>query len=286
MPEMTNNGAGAARGEDGVRALLEAGGAIGGARYTGLMSLEEVPYAVVPQGYKLESLERFVRARWIRQTVVLSTARSFIDYVNRFSDSQSVIFATVTDAGAQLLAVLDYHVPDEAQVGHCEHCASWDCPQTRDWKTWTQADRKEMTQEQFALFLEDNGHVFKTPGGADLLELVTTLEGRSDVQFASAVRLQNGKVALRYEDAVTLTGGQGSGQIEIPQRMVVVMQVFEGGTAYEFEARLRYRIAQRKLTFWFETVRRHEVIRRAAEAAVEQVREETKRMVFLGGLSA
>src|SRR5690606_11399767 len=85
------------------------------------------------------------------------------------------------------------------------------------------------SQTEFALFLEDNERVFQSPSGADLLELVTTLEGKNNVRFNTAVRLSNGKAKLDYEEDVELRGGVGTGQIEVPTELICKIIPFENG---------------------------------------------------------
>ena len=229
---------------------------------------QSAPFIPLPHGAQLHDVSHLFPPQFIQQSVTLLDAGSFIDYVNRFKNEDTLIFAKVGADMATFTAILDYHGPmidDRYLPRRCKHIASFTTQPTADWQTWLAANRKEMDQVQFATWIEDNIRFFvkpegkageNIPTGTDLLELVTTLEGKQDVRFTSGMRLQNGANELNYEEDVQLSGSSGTkaGKIKIPQRIMAGIVPFHGCPAYRLEARLKYRIASRKITFWFETV--------------------------------
>jgi hypothetical protein len=256
---------------------------------------------VLPQGFTALNVSQFCPPQRIRQAVNLTTPEAFAAYVNRFKDSDTLIFAKVTDTEAAFRAVLDYHVPpslprepkdpDAEDDGaypplprYCSHTATYAVEHTTEWKRWLAANGKKFTQEEFALWLEENQDLLVSPSGADLLELVVTLEGKSDVRFSSAIRLQNRKSTLLFDEDVALSGGSTtkSGKLEVPGSVLAAIAPFHGVAKCPSSARLKYRIDSRRLTFWLEIVSPHLTIREAVAGVLEAVKTATALPVLMG----
>jgi hypothetical protein len=62
--------------------------------------------------------------------------------------------------------------------------------------------------------------------GNDMLAVSRGLEAKTDVRFASAVRLDNGQVRFKYEEDVS--GSVQDGLMEVPQKFAVGIPVFAG----------------------------------------------------------
>ena len=58
--------------------------------------------------------------------------------------------------------------------------------------------------------------------------------------------------------------------------------VFWNGDAYRLDARLRYRVRDGKLTFWFELIRQDKVLEAATQTLIAQIREKTGNPLFFG----
>jgi uncharacterized protein YfdQ (DUF2303 family) len=200
-----------------------------------------VPYVIVPESMNVHSLEDMLPPQRIKRLVTLIESGSFIDYVNRFKTDNTLIFANVSDHGASIFALLDYHGPaPKLTPAHVDHKAQYNTICTKEWKDWREADRKVMNQVQFATWVEEHLELFRgitdaagkvlTPTGAELLELVQTLEGKSDVRFNSAIRLQSGGSKLAFDEDVTLKGQtvNQSGFIEVPKQVGAGIKPFEG----------------------------------------------------------
>lgn len=271
---------------DNVQTLLDAGRAMGQVIHVD----GAIPAVVVPLNYELKRLN-FDNAKVPRQ-VTFTDPVSFAEYVKRYKLAGTLIFASVTDTGCKLVAHLDYH--DQTVLPTCNKAVTWsshtahlNLEVTQEWATWMKRNggEKPFSQTDFALFLEDNERVFESPSGADLLELVQTLEGKSNVRFNSAVRLQSGKNKLDFEEDVELRGATTATQgfMEIPAKLLLLIQPFTGVPHYRVQARLRYRIVSRALVFWYDTVTPHLVIRDAAKAVLSQVAADTDVPVLIGG---
>lgn len=275
---------------DAVKQLLDAGAAIG---RTVLSDIDSAAAVLVPEKYRLEYLAQTPEK--VDRTVGFTDVESFALYVNRFIQSGTLLFATVTDTDCKIVAHIDHH--GEAVLKGSprprkwsSHLAALVCVQTQEWKTWMRHNGPKgnngepFKQADFAQFLEDNERVLRSPGAAELLELVTTLEGKNNVRFNTAVRLNNGKAKLDYEEDVELRGGIGTGQIEIPTELICSMIPFENGVEpYTVRSRLRYRIQNRQILFWYETVTPHLLLRDAARSVMDTVREKVQAPLLIGG---
>lgn len=235
----------------------------------------KVPLVVIPNGQKVESLAAFFPPQRIKQGVVLLECSSFIAYVNRFKTPDTLIFANLTEDGATFRAVLDYHASnnDELAPGYCAHTALFETIKTPEFAAWLAHDGKEMTQGQFASFLEDNAKMFTDPKGADLLELVQTLTGKQDVTFTKGINLTTGAQKVQFNEVVELAGQNRTqdGQMELPKQLTATFPVYQGSAAYVVRARLKYRINSTKLVMWYETIEKHLIVRDACMSLVTQI---------------
>lgn len=274
-----------------VESALAAGKALG-APITG--TPESV--IVIPSGYRAEAIEKHIeqylpQPRRLKANVRLANADSFIAYVAEYKTSETKIFATVpkNNGAPSFLAILDYHnsVSTTSPISAtaidngarwCEHRASYDCVFTEEWTRWMSKDRVPMSQVQFATFLEENAQLITAPPGAELLELVQTLEGRNNISIGSTIKLSNGRVKFNYEEDVELKGSVTTqqGAIEVPPFLMVAIQAFYDGPAYAIKCRLRYRVEQRKVTFHYECVDVHLVVQDVVKDVVGQIKEKLK----------
>jgi uncharacterized protein YfdQ (DUF2303 family) len=271
---------------DALQLLLDAGAT---SRLMVDHNLDADPFTVVPNHFKAEDLSRFFPPNRIKSTVTLTTPASFVEYVNRFKDIDSLIFAKVTDTMGVFKAVLDYHrmAGSITPARRCEHRAVYVVEITTEWNRWNTANGKRMAQEEFAIWLEENQDMLVLPTGAELLELVQTLEGKNHVQITSAVRLRDGRFGLNYDEDVELKGGvvtSQSGAMELPAIIEAGISPFHGVEKYRIRARLKYRIESRKVNFWFETISPHVVIRDALQGVCNFISEKTEVPLLLGEL--
>lgn len=266
---------------DENKTLLEAGRALG----TVIKEHGGVPLVVLPQGYSVHGLENLLpNPSRAHTTAKFVSVDSFCEYINVFKTRFTRIFAKVGTSAVSVEAIIDYHGPETPQW--LSHRAKLDLVPTVEWSDWIKHNSERMDQIAFAAFLEERDRLFQAPPGAELLELVSTLEGKSDVRFESGIRLQNGKSKLNYEEDVTLRGAVGTqrGAMEIPDTLILGIAPFEFFPAYEVKARLRYRIEGRKLSFWYETMQPHRIIKDVADKAIDMVEQATSLTVFFGGI--
>lgn len=217
------------------------------------------PYVLVPEGTSLvaKPQHRYQPER-IEQTITLHTPASLIAYWQRFAVDESVLIFDLE--AARYTAVFDYHSPgiDDHTPNWCQHRAVYQCPQTPEWKLWKEHSGKAMGQTDFAFFIEQNVDDIRTPAGAQMLEIVTTLKAKTKVEFKQAIRLADGNNELTYNEVINGAAG-ASGQLRIPEEITLGIVPFQGGEAYAVQAKFRYRIDGGQLRMWYDLMRPHKV---------------------------
>lgn len=231
----------------------------------------------VPQGFKLEVIDsQKLQPRPLRTEakVALVTVESFLDYVKRHAGADSVIWAQF-DPQAKTLAfqlVVDEH--NRATPGWGSHQAVYAPAWSHEWKVWMQHDGKAMSQVDFAGFLERNADDINADGeglptSLAMLAMATEFEASSEKRVRSVTRLQSGGVRLEFvddDDEATVS------QMRAFDRFQIGVPVFWAGLAFRLQARLKYRVASGKVTFWYELIRPDVVYEAAARALIDTVR--------------
>jgi uncharacterized protein YfdQ (DUF2303 family) len=268
-----------------------------------------VPFAIVPSGKKIESLKRILdeyRTKPERRsgTATLTTQASFVDHVKRFAGDASVIFADRTPASPSLLAVYDYNPagPENDAAAFGRHRAVYSFPLSDEWKAWTSADESEMDAAKFAAFLEDrlqDVRVVDTDTEAEdspilaiamlfqgryatpnqLLNLSRSLDINASVAVRQALRLETGEIDVRFVE--THSDGEGK-PITIPNLFVISIPVFRDGERFRMVCRLRYRLANTHVTWWYTMVQPERYLDTAIVEVVEAVQKATERPVMFG----
>lgn len=240
-------------------------------------------FVVVPEGYKVEDIEKFLAApARARATITAETPEAFVAYYNRFVDEEvGMVFActeTFTVTG-----IIDWHAPGDV-AGFAEHRVVYEAPRSDEWKIWTGMNGRAMPQTDFSRFIEDNVKDIREPDGADVLEVARQLEVKKKVEFASAERLSDGQREFTYNEEVE--GSTRRGQLKIPEEFKLGIPVFIGGELYEVIARLRYRIDGGQLRLWYDLLNPHEIERDAFGVVVEKIDGEVETPVLMASPSA
>ena len=192
--------------------------------------------------------------------VSLQTAASLSDYVNRFKNEHSILFADIDSDS--LVAAIDYHnAPKDgadpaARLGL--HNATLSLPFSDEWATWTAQNERLMSHVEFATFLEENSIDIVTPAGTDLLEICRDLQVRIDVSFSSSVRMGD-TTSISYQkdnDAAT------KNNIQLPVSISISIPVYFGENPVTLRAWMRRQITDGKLKLGFK-LNRLEAIRQA-----------------------
>lgn len=219
-------------------------------------------------------------------TVRLRDADSFVAYIKRhgsLADSTVWCVADYKAGNVDFTGILNDHGEDEAKAAWRDHRASFTPEFSEEWNRWVSKNKQPFNQAEFASFIEDNlkdiAGTDGSPTGSQMLEMALTFEANQDMRFKSAIRLQNGGVQMSFvqdDDAQTMQ------KMQVFDRFSLGFPVFWNGDAYRIDARLRYRVRDGKLAFWFELIRQDKVLEAAAQTLIATIREKTGNPFFFG----
>ena len=244
----------------------------------------------LPPGWQLiekdDDKKLLIQPRRKLANVRLHDADSFIDYSKRhgsMTDSTIWCVADYLAGKVNFLCILNDHGEDENKPAWRDHRATFTPEFSEEWRRWVKHHKQTFNQAEFASFIEDSlkdiASVEGQPTGAQMLEMALTFEANQDMRFKSAIRLQNGGVQMSFvqdDDAQTLQ------KMQVFDRFSLGFPVFWNGDAYRLDARLRYRVRDGKLTFWFELIRQDKVLEAATQTLIAQIREKTGNPFFFG----
>lgn len=221
-----------------------------------------VPHAVVPSGYEINSLERFLPAPLsIGFQPKFVEPESFNRYVNEHKSDNTRIYSN--EASGVVVGVIDHVAKDSPSW--MKHRPTLILTHTPEWTAWIGANRKQFSQVEFAEFLEEHAGEISEPTAASMMDVALSLKAKNDVAFSSAVRLDNGQASLAYEE--NIRGQTGTGNIDIPTRFKLIVPVFKGVAPFVLDALLRWRFTKEKgVTF-------HYVIQKWEKAKEQSFRE-------------
>lgn len=277
-----------------------------GAAAADLHEVDGVSVAVLPDGegnWRIEPVDVEKYQEHPRRKAGTVTARevgSFIAYVNRQKTPATLAWA---DGAGGIRAFINDHAPaadsidgdplDVGQPGWRDHVAVLKREQTTAYKAWIGHNGRDLTQQQFADFLEDRITEIIEPAGADLLEIATFFQSNTQVAFTSGKQLHNGQVELNYTEQMEERGGR-AGQTKVPTEFVILLRPYKDAPApaegdpdveqFVVRARLRWRVQGQKVTFRFHLGEELELhMDGIHNAAIERVRAEAAIPVLLAG---
>ncbi len=208
------------------------------------------------QYLNIEALTDTMAAK--RGTVRFYSVESFARYVGEHRGPGTRVYVNVAKQAVEV--VFDGHDPGSAGWGR--HRAVLVTTTTRVWNEWMDFAKDFHEQVPFAHFIESHVSEIANPDGTTLLDMATTLEIKTDVEFASAAKLSNGQTRLTYNETVQGTAMKGTA--EVPENLTLQMRAIQGlEQDYIIAAKFRYRLAAGKLKLRVEMHRPLDVLEQA-----------------------
>lgn len=270
-----------------------------------------VPIASVPAGRSLIDLRTYLDKYLPHPlqrvgTAKLTTEAAFLAHVERFkSASRSVVFANPDSANPSLTAIYDYHQAGGVEAieettidpGNLKHRAVLALRLSDEWKAWQEIDGEDLTQLEFATFIQDrladltlvddkDVDVTATQellgarigGPQSMVSLARGIEVRRNVAVKDIRTLETGEAQVAYEETQTTANG---GPLVAPTLFFITIPVFYGGSAYRIPVRVQYRIGS-GFTWTLRLYRADKTFDHAFNKVVEKVTTETQVPVFVG----
>ena len=221
-------------------------------------------------------------ARWARRprtgSSALTEVDSFVAHIKRWGSEATVVYAD--NAAMSFVAVLDDHPADPRTTAARAHRATYACPRSNEWITWTALDSKAQSQTQFADFiesrLEDLTGAAGYPTPVEVLQVGRSLNILTKGTFQREINPTNGDSILVCKTETD------SGSTAIPRAFMLAIPVFDGGVRYQVEARVRFALVEGRPSFSFTLHRRSEIERDAFGEVRAKVAKETGRLVLAG----
>jgi len=240
----------------------------------------------VPPGYTLKDVtkdvERAQPAPARKQgTVALKSVDSLVQYLaDQGAAQQAYVFAD-TDARTITAVINDHRAA--GLPGWRDHRAVYTAefsPEFARWMANNGAGRAK-SQGEFAEFLEDNLADITEPAAQQLLEVATTIQATTGIEFKSAKRLHDGQTQLTYNETVDARAGAAGG-LTIPREFTLGLRIFKNGPGYKLRARLKYRLAGGGVKFWYEADRWERAVEDAFGEYITTVATKSGYTVLIG----
>lgn len=238
----------------------------------------------LPHGYQQKDITSLIEHAGAepsrkRGALALGDVPSLIAYcADQAQTDEGYIYAD-PDARCITAVFNDHRHTDHA--GWRDHRAVFSAEFTPEFKLWQANNKQSKSQTDFAEFLEDNLADLQGDDAALLLNVASTIQATSGINFASARRLQDGQTQLTYNEVIDAKAGT-DGSLKIPQTFTLGLRIFKNGSAYKLTARLKYRLGGGAVKFWYELERPERAVEDAFMGYVEEVREKSGYSVLIG----
>jgi uncharacterized protein YfdQ (DUF2303 family) len=257
---------------------------------TAVAERDNISVIAMPAGWtvKSEDFEHLLPApRRKKATVSMSDTESFVGYVSAHKiDQLSTIYcsADYIQGNVTFTAVLKDHSAQPDGQQWRDHQARYHPEKSVEWIRWIGNNSKHLNQTQFAAFVEDNlediAAVEGMPTRGELLQMVLNFEATQDSRFKQHARLQSGGIELNY---INKDDEQTIQKMRMFEKISIGIPVFDGDTDnYRLDARLRYRVREGTLTFWYELIRPDKVLEAAAKQMIDTIKTSTGIPFYFG----
>lgn len=240
-------------------------------------------YVILPKDFKREDITALVEKAQPTPyrksgTIAVHDLTSFLDYAtDQAATEYGYVYADIDTR--KITAV--FNDAKGSPAGWRDHRCEYQAAYTPEFKKWLDKNKQEFSQGSFAEFIEDNLADLHPDFAQVLLDVATTISAKTDINFSSARRLENGQVQLTYNEVIDAKAG-AAGALEIPKVFSLGMRVFRNGPGYVIRARLKYRLHNGSVKFWYELDRIERVIEDAFSGYVDQLRTDSGYSVLLG----
>jgi uncharacterized protein YfdQ (DUF2303 family) len=239
-------------------------------------------YLIVPPNYSVKDISELVEKAHPtpnrkRGSIAVKDEASLLAYCAD-QNAMEVSYIYADPDKRSLTAVFN---DQRSGAGWRDHRCEYKAEYTPEFSKWLANNGKQFGQTEFAEFIEDNFADVAEPAAQALLEVATTIQAKTDINFSSAKRLQNGQVQLQYTENIDARAGV-NGALEIPKEFMLGLRIFKNGEGYRVKARLKYRLHAGSIKFWYELDRVERSIEDAFDGYIEQVRAASGYVVLLG----
>jgi uncharacterized protein YfdQ (DUF2303 family) len=244
-----------------------------------------VPFLPVPPEWSLRSLEEYLpKPRRVKQDILFDDVSGFIEYVKEYKTERTVLFANPR----AITGLIDYHAKDDPSW--CSHKASYNLAHTVEWQAWEEKQNRQMSQEDFAHFLDEQVETIEAPKPGEVLAIVKQFRATVTSKLVSVLNDNGSTASFEFKKDVSANGGGNA--VELPKELVIVLKPYEGvnGLAggndpYRLRLRLKYMVNPQNtsVTFSFTILNFDRAKKDAFDTLVAAVRTAVEVKLFVGG---
>ena len=181
-----------------------------------------------------------------------------------YANEREGLITAVLDAGAT------WEDPQETRASWYDHQVSWVLRPDRDWLAWLQMDAYQfVSTSAMADHLETYRHTIMEPDAATILEVVQSIEVRSDVKFRVGPRSEGHRSFLVVGEDTVSAGHDKA--LTVPTELKLRLRPWIGGGYEQVTALFRYRIHQGELKLGIKLLRVDDVRERAWKQVVDDI---------------
>jgi uncharacterized protein YfdQ (DUF2303 family) len=241
-------------------------------------------FVLVPPGYSQQNITEAIEKAQAaptrkRGTVAIKDVPSLLAYL---ADQKAATTGYVyADSDSRTITAVFNDLREGA--GWRDHRAQFTAEYTPEFQRWLKNNGagNAKAQGDFAEFIEDSIADIAAPFAQQLLDVATTIQATSGIEFKSARRLQDGQTQLQYVENIDARAG-ADGNVSIPKEFTLGMRIFKNGAGYLLKARLKYRLTGGAVRFWYELDRPERAVEDAFTGYVNEVREKSGYTVLIG----
>jgi uncharacterized protein YfdQ (DUF2303 family) len=241
-------------------------------------------HVIVPEGCKVADLSAAMEKTQPAPnrksgTVQLKDIASLIAHcANQSAADKAYLYA---DPDARKITAVFNDNRGAALPGWRDHRAEFKAEYTLEFDNWMRNNKQPKEQTAFAEFIEDNFADIAAPDATRLLDIASTMQAKTSIDFKSSKRLADGQAQLSYVETIDAKAG-AAGELTIPKEFTLALRVFKNGGGYKLKARLKYRLGSGAVKFWYELDRPERSVEDAFAGYITEVRDKTGYAVLIG----
>lgn len=234
----------------------------------------------------------------LKGSTTLHNCQSFIDFVNRYKDNTSAIF--YNQDKQKVTCIFDCATKNNTSFE--QHKADYAFPFSDELKEWKEHNGDVMTQIDFAFFIEKNVLDLADPDKTAESEALKEIRLRIGGHFAAVskmVELSRG-ISIHSDERATVKYDPNTGEstvdfssehtdatgekVKVPNMFLIVIPILKGGKSYQLPCRLRHRLKNGQIIWWYEVIDLDKAIAAAIDEELNKIKEDIALPVFYGDL--
>lgn len=229
-------------------------------------------------------------------TACAQSLDGFIDLTKRHQTQHSAVFASTNWEKPSLTTIINYHRIDDdnGKADFLDHKVHYSFPLSDEWVAWQEKNKEKMSQEDFALFVEEQIACLATPTEEEeketqdifmmtlakptkMMELSRGLKVTVNSEVGQDVRLSDGTGSLTWNESHKDMNGK---PLNVPGAFMLCIAPFKNGERIRLKVLLRYRVMRGVVSWYYQIYRPDIAIVTAVKTAMDKVAQETGLPVF------